>query len=76
MTESQPARPCTVAAPGRIRVYINEGAVYDGDPEHDENAVLITGSQLRHWAGEPVTEELLAACVAPSRIHRSRTRSD
>lgn len=37
----------TDAAPGRIRVYINESAVYDGDPEHEENAVQITRSQLR-----------------------------
>lgn len=51
----------TGAAPGRIRVYVNDGPVYDGDPEQDENAVLITPRQLRQWVGEPVTEELVAA---------------
>lgn len=51
----------TDATPGRIRLNLNDSAVYDGDPEHDEPAVLITLSQLRQWAGVPVTEELVEA---------------
>jgi hypothetical protein len=69
----------TDAAPGRIRVYVNEGAVYDGDPEHDEAAFLITRSQLRHWIGEPVTEELLSAiraAITHSSVDPGRDRGD
>jgi hypothetical protein len=51
----------TDAAPGRIRLNLNDSAVYDGDPEQDEPAVLITKSQLQEWAGAPVTEELVEA---------------
>ena len=46
---------------GRVRVNVNDGTVFDADPEISRNGVLLTRDQLESWADGPITDDEIEA---------------
>lgn len=65
---------------GRVRINLNDGPIFDGDPNNDEapgaelapkKGIVLTREQIEAWAGVHLTDDevdRLQACIADSSI--------
>jgi hypothetical protein len=70
----------TPADAGRVRINLNDGPIYDGDPDTDDapgselaplRGITLTREQLEAWAGVHLTDDevdRLAQCIPNSSI--------